>query len=67
MTQRSSGRDWLVEDEIEITPEMISAGIRDFALWNASEDDCALIVESVYRAMYEAKRTLDPARSLRVP
>ena len=44
-------------DEIEITPEMIEAGISALAVWDLS-DDGALIVTSIFHAMLEAQQLL---------
>lgn len=36
---------------IEITPEMLQAGIKAFSLWNPIEDRIAWIVEDVFEDM----------------
>lgn len=41
--------------ELDITPEMISAGIDALSLWETSED-ASQVVWSVYRAMASAAR-----------
>jgi hypothetical protein len=38
-------------DEIEVTPEMIEAGCREYATISPREDDYEEIVRSIYEAM----------------
>lgn len=44
--------------EIEISPEMIEAGVDSLGHWNVAEDRLDWIVEAVYRAM----RLREPVR-----
>ena len=41
-------------DEVEITEEMIAAGVRAYDLWDYA-DDSKMVVLSIYRAMIRAK------------
>ncbi len=47
------------ETEIEITPEMIEAGVDALSLWDTGEDG-ALVVFSVFRAMFAASKAPSP-------
>jgi hypothetical protein len=42
-------------DEMEITPEMIAAGLRAFGEWDSRIEEPAGLVIEVYRAMREAR------------
>ena len=41
--------------EIEVTPEMIAAGVRELSLFSTRDDPGGVIVESVYEAMERAR------------
>lgn len=45
-------------DEIEITPEMIEAGVADYGLFDPASDSPDAIVRSVYEAMSAARPPL---------
>jgi hypothetical protein len=45
-----------MSEEIEVTAEMISAGIEAACLFTPSEDDFEVMLPVIYRAMEAAKR-----------
>jgi hypothetical protein len=45
----------LEHEEIDITPEMIEAGIIELTCWNQQEDRYGDIVVSIFEAMMRAK------------
>ena len=50
----SAERDRLA-DEIEVTPEMIEAGIHELACSDLREDDWEAVVYSIFTAMWGAR------------
>lgn len=48
------------ETEIEITLEMIEAGVEAFRKWNPIEDNASWIVEDVFEEMAKASKKQKP-------
>ena len=54
----------VMDDEIEVTDEMVEAGVEEAHWWD-SRDDLAMIVSQIYKAMETRRRSPSPSPASR--